>query len=58
MKIICGLDNRQQRQFLTSINMYACVHVKEHRDYYFYPIIAEFSVILSHCKPEINFFAQ
>ena len=58
MKIICGLDNRQQRQFLTSINMYACVHVKEHRDYYFYPIFAEFSVILSRCKPEIIFFAQ
>ena len=55
MKIICGLDNRQQSQFLTSINMHAYARVKEHSDYYLYPIFAEFSVILSHCKPEINF---
>jgi len=55
MKIIYGLDNRQQRQFLTGINMYACARVKEHKDYYLYPIFAEFSVILPHCKPEINF---
>ena len=41
MKIICWLDNRQQSQFLTSINMRACAHVKEHSDYYLYPIFAE-----------------
>ena len=54
MKIICGLDNIQQSQFLTSINMHACAHVKEHKDYYLYPIFAEFFVILSHRKTEIN----